>query len=276
MELGVGLKRWLTALITGPLLILTIALGSEFSFFLLVLLVIIISLHEFYGMVFKEETRIAKWFGISVGLLPVMAIYNSSGLQSILGVLVVCTISLFIFFLFSNKPAISLINDIGKGILGILYVSVLASHIILIRGLSFGKEWVFFLLAVIFAGDTGAYYTGRALGKHKLSPTISPGKTMEGCVGGLLANVLGALAVRSLMLPHLKLSHTLILSIAMGIVGQIGDLCESMVKRAAQLKDSGKILPGHGGMLDRIDGLLFAAPLAYYYISVLLNERGQF
>lgn len=276
MELGVGLKRWLTALITGPLLILTIALGSEFSFFLLVLLVVIISLHEFYGMVFKEETRIAKWFRISVGLLPVMAIYNSSGLQSILGVLVVCTISLFIFFLFSNKPAISLINDVGKGILGILYVSVLASHIILIRGLSFGKEWVFFLLAVIFAGDTGAYYTGRALGKHKLSPTISPGKTMEGCVGGLLANVLGALAVRSLMLPHLKLSHTLILSIAMGIVGQIGDLCESMVKRAAQLKDSGKILPGHGGMLDRIDGLLFAAPLAYYYISVLLNERGQF
>jgi len=271
MELGVGLKRWLTALITGPLLILAIALGSKFSFFLLVLLVVIISLYEFYSMVFKEETRIAKWFGISVGLLPLIAIYSSNGLQSILGILVVCTIGLFTFFLFSNKPTISLINDLGKGILGILYISVLASHLVLIRGLSFGKEWVFFVLATIFAGDTGAYYTGRALGKHKLSPTISPGKTMEGCIGGLLASVLGAMVVRSLILPHLKLSHTLILGIAMGIVGQIGDLCESMIKRAARVKDSGRILPGHGGMLDRIDGLLFAAPLAYYYIWVLLK-----
>lgn len=266
--LGTDLKRWLTALTIGPLLVLVIYKGSELSFLLLILLVTTISLYEFYDMVCSQEARMVRLAGVVVGLLPIIAVYGGN-LRHILGTLALCVISFFVISLSHNRPTIHIVNTMGKGILGTLYISLLTSHFLLIRELSFGREWVLFVLATIFVGDTGAYYVGRAFGRHKLAPFISPQKTIEGAIGGLLANLVVGMTIRSLILPHVRLWDILILSIFVGIMGQLGDLCESMIKRAVDLKDSGKLLPGHGGILDRMDSLLFAAPITYYYIYIL-------
>ncbi len=265
---GTDLKRWLTALTIGPILVLVIYKGSELSFLLLILLVATISLHEFYDMVCGQEARMLRLAGVVVGLLPIIAVY-SGDLRHILGTLVLCVIGFFVISLLHNRPTIHIINTMGKRILGTLYISLFTSHFLLIRELSFGKEWVLFVLAAIFAGDTGAYYAGRAFGRHKLTPSISPHKTIEGAIGGLLANLVAGITIRSLILPDVELWDILLLSIFVGIMGQLGDLCESMIKRAADVKDSGKLLPGHGGILDRVDSLLFAAPITYYYIYIL-------
>ena len=117
--------------------------------------------------------------------------------------------------------------------------------------------------SIAFLGDTGAYFTGRALGRHKLYPALSPKKTWEGAVGGLASSAGAAAIAHFWYLPELPLIPGLILGAAAGAMGQAGDLCESMIKRAHGVKDSGTLLPGHGGMLDRIDALLFAAPVLY-------------
>ncbi len=128
-------------------------------------------------------------------------------------------------------------------------------------------RYIFFLCAIVWAGDTGAYFSGRSLGKHKLAPRMSPNKTWEGAVGGIIASIVGAAIVKSIY-GESFLSWTTIVPAAIfgGIFGQLGDLTESTFKRFAEVKDSGKIFPGHGGFLDRVDGLLFAAPVIWFIL----------
>jgi len=152
---------------------------------------------------------------------------------------------------------------------GIIYIPVLLSFLILIRGSSSGMIWIFVLLAVIFAGDTGAYYVGSYLGRHKLSPAVSPGKTIEGAIGGLAANLVIGSVGKAFFLSELSWGLSLLFFLAVGIAGQVGDLFESELKRSSGIKDSGGILPGHGGILDRIDALLFASPVAYIFIRYI-------
>jgi phosphatidate cytidylyltransferase len=130
-----------------------------------------------------------------------------------------------------------------------------------------GKIWIFFLLSVIFASDTGAFYFGKFLGKHKLYAAISPNKTWEGAVGGLLSSIIVALLFLRILKFHQFSLTIVILALALSIAGQTGDLAESMLKRNHGIKDSGKILPGHGGILDRIDGLLFSIPILYVFLT---------
>ena len=127
-------------------------------------------------------------------------------------------------------------------------------------------EHLLLAMIVVFAGDTGAYFTGRLLGRHKLYPVISPNKTIEGSVGGLVFSVAGAFLVRSVWLPELGVSGCVLIGTVGGAMGQIGDLVESALKRACGVKDSGRLLPGHGGFLDRLDGLIFAAPVFVLFL----------
>ena len=120
--------------------------------------------------------------------------------------------------------------------------------------------WFLFPMFVIWAGDTGAYFTGRAFGRHKLAPVVSPKKTWEGAAGGLVASVLGGLLCRAIFFTEMPISDVVIFAAPAAVLGQLGDLCESMIKRSTGVKDSGTILYGHGGILDRVDGLLFAVP----------------
>lgn len=133
-----------------------------------------------------------------------------------------------------------------------------------------GANWLTVALATAFLSDTVAYFVGRAIGRHKLYPEVSPKKTVEGAVGGLLGGVLAQVGMGTFwLLPELPLVHAIVLGILGSMLGQAGDLVESMIKRSCGVKDSGNILPGHGGMLDRIDALLFVAPLVYYYARFL-------
>lgn len=133
---------------------------------------------------------------------------------------------------------------------------------------AFGPSALLTLLAIVFLGDTGAYFAGKALGRHKLYPAISPKKTIEGSIGGLSASVAGAACCSLWLIPQVPLWEAMALGALCGSVAQVGDLAESLFKRASQTKDSGKLLPGHGGMLDRIDGVLFAAPVFWAWLQV--------
>jgi phosphatidate cytidylyltransferase len=184
--------------------------------------------------------------------------------------LTLVVLSLFLYVLLTKRSISEAIPAFGITLLGILYVSWLMSHLVLLRGLSNGKEFVFYLLLVVWAGDTGAYYTGKSLGKHKLAPTISPKKTIEGAIGGIIASLLASCLAKFTFLPLLSYIDCLILGLVLAMIAQCGDLCESLLKRAVKIKDSGSILPGHGGILDRVDGVMFAAPVLYYYAVILL------
>jgi phosphatidate cytidylyltransferase len=149
---------------------------------------------------------------------------------------------------------------VGLAVLGAVYPGLLISALIPLRKLPIGFWWVFLALTVTWANDTGAYFAGRAFGKHKLYPRISPSKTWEGAIGGSLASVLGACVVQHFWLHSLSLPGAALIGAGAAVLGPLGDLSESMLKRAFGAKDSGRLLPGHGGLLDRLDALLFNAP----------------
>jgi phosphatidate cytidylyltransferase len=138
-----------------------------------------------------------------------------------------------------------------------------------LRSSSNGLEWVACALIVTWANDTFAYFAGRLFGRRKLYPAVSPNKTWEGFAGGLFGSVLGMVVAKLTFFSPLTWVDAVVVGLAGGVLGPIGDLCESMLKRAYQVKDSGKILPGHGGLLDRIDALLFNAPMVFLYATVI-------
>jgi phosphatidate cytidylyltransferase len=151
---------------------------------------------------------------------------------------------------------------------GVFYIGGLLAALPILHTF-FGPAWVALAIAVSFGNDTGAYFTGRALGKRKLAPAISPGKTVEGALGGLAANLLVVFAARSFFMPELTVRDAAMIAVPSAIVGPAGDLVESLLKRAAGAKDSGRLLPGHGGILDRIDALLFVGAYVCFYAMQL-------
>ena len=176
------------------------------------------------------------------------------------------------------------IVNVGTTVLGAIYVGWLFSYLTLLHGLNAPAlltppvhgttqgEWlVFFVSGTTWLSDTGALFVGRALGRHKMAPKVSPAKTWEGSLGGLIVALLGGLVFGKML--HLPLEHAALLSLLCGLIGQIGDLSESALKRDLGVKDTGAVMPGHGGVLDRIDSLLFSAPIAYYYILYFLARH---
>jgi len=240
-----------------------------FPFIILVGFACICSLWEYYRIVFNAEGEILYgvviWWGYFVGL----AIIVTAHIADFESVLVVLALNLVIVglistFLYKSKP--SVVNVIPKQVQGIVYIPLLLSFLVSIRREPDGVTWIFLLLAVIFAGDVSAYYVGSYFGRHKLNPAISPGKTIEGAIGGLAGNLLVGSTGKFLFLPALSWGPAVLFFLAVGLAGQVGDLFESEFKRSSKIKDSGGILPGHGGFLDRIDALLFASPVAYLFI----------
>jgi phosphatidate cytidylyltransferase len=158
---------------------------------------------------------------------------------------------------------------VGLMVFGFVYVPLLLTPIGLVKRFPDGHDWVFLILTVTWLSDTGAYAAGRALGRHKLYPAISPGKSVEGAVGGLLSSLGAAVLAKLTYMPQLGWLDVVLISLPGGALGQVGDLVESMLKRAFGVKDSGWIIPGHGGLLDRIDALLFCVPYVYFYARIV-------
>jgi len=156
-------------------------------------------------------------------------------------------------------------------VIGIVYICLYLSFLVTIRNSTDGLLWVFFILLVLWMGDTGAYIVGSMIGRIKLYPAVSPNKTIEGALAGFVFSLATGLAFRAVFLPTISMNHCILLTAGISLIGQLGDLCESVFKRERGLKDSGTILPGHGGILDRIDSLLFAAPFLYYYKAFFLH-----
>ena len=148
----------------------------------------------------------------------------------------------------------------------VLYPGALLAHAPLLRGGEHGLEWVVFLLVVTFSIDTGAFFVGKAIGRRPLAPTISPNKTWEGAIGGFAAAILAAIIAAWALDIDADLPLIAILGALMGVVGQAGDLFESKLKRLADVKESGRLLPGHGGVLDRLDSIVFNLALVYYFV----------
>jgi phosphatidate cytidylyltransferase len=244
-----------------------------FPFIILVGFACVCSLWEYYRIVFNADGEIlygvVVWWGYIVGLAVIVAahIANSDSVLVVLALDLVI-VGLMSIFLYKSNP--SIVNVIPKQVQGIVYIPLLLSFLVSIRRDPDGMTWVFLLLAIIFAGDISAYYVGSNLGRHKLNPAISPGKTVEGAVGGLAGNLLVGSIGKFFFLPALSWGPAVLFFLAVGLAGQVGDLFESEFKRSSKIKDSGGILPGHGGFLDRIDALLFASPVAYLFKVYIL------
>ncbi|MEK6709434.1 MAG: phosphatidate cytidylyltransferase, partial [Nitrospinota bacterium] len=158
----------------------------------------------------------------------------------------------------------------GVSLLGTLWIGGAGAFVALTRGQPGGREAVLFLFAVVWVNDMVAYYTGRRLGRRRLAPVVSPSKTVEGAAGGLAGGAIaGALLAAWLPVPGLNTAGAVLAGLGLGLLAQVGDLCESLLKRAARMKDASGIIPGHGGVLDRVDGLLLSAPLFYYLMHWL-------
>lgn len=261
-------KRWITGLIALPFLIFLVYF-DEFAFAILVGSACILSLWEYFRIVFNAERRVLAgviiWWGYGVSLLILgTAFIDGPAGVALLVAFNLLFVGLFSIFIYNSNPLVG--NTVQKQIQGIIYIPVLLSFLILIRRQPDGVTWIFYLLGIIFAGDISAYYVGSYLGRHKLNPAVSPGKTIEGAVGGLAANLLAGSVGIIFFRPDLPWPAGIIFFLAVGIAGQVGDLFESELKRSSGIKDSGGLLPGHGGILDRIDALLFAAPVAYLFI----------
>ena len=263
-------KVWM-GLIMVPPIVLLISLGPPVVLYLMVLLATFLGLREYYNLTLPHSKWIERTLGIGLGL--VLSIILSFGeTKEISLFLVLILLILSILFMATSKDLSSTISKMGITLFGILYIGFLLSYVSLIRNITYGKLWVLFLMTTIWAGDISALLSGSLLGRHKLYPKISPNKTFEGLGGAIAGSIIVALAFHLLFLPGLEKSSCILLAIGLGALGQLGDLTESMVKRSAQVKDSGTLIPGHGGMLDRLDSFLFSAPFLYYSLLYLLKE----
>lgn len=261
------LKRWLTALILIPLILLVLLKGKRLGFVLTLLLINGLAQWEFLGLFQHDVDKARKIKAIALGSLLLLSFCTATSPQGRvipLFFLVVCLFALFLFYLLSFEHIQELVWNLAVSTLGLLYLPLLLGHFIWLRYMAQGEWWILWLLVVICSGDTAAYYTGQAVGQKKFYPQVSPGKTWAGTYGGLAANLIVGVLGGGWILPEVKSYSLALLAISLGCIGLLGDLFESMLKRQAQVKDAGPLLPGHGGMLDRLDSLLFAAPALLY------------
>jgi phosphatidate cytidylyltransferase len=261
------LQRWLTAAIAVPLLAFIIGFGPGWLLLVAILLLDFGGMLELSTLVLSGTSAGKRAAVSSMGLILPLATYWKGALGLTLAIVVVLFVSLLVHLFLYAKHETSL-TSLGAVIFAQLYIPFLLSHLLLLFPLPSGRRWIFFVLLVIFAGDTGAYYIGHRWGKRRLWPSVSPGKTVEGAVGGLLTSLFIALIAGKSLLSTtgFSLKFILVLALAMALLGQIGDLMESMLKRVSQVKDASGLLPGHGGLLDRLDSLIFAFPLTYYSV----------
>jgi phosphatidate cytidylyltransferase len=264
-------RRIYTILVLAPLVYAVIRYLPPFAFSGVVVLAGALALYEFYRLCFGDRGHF--WL-IGIGLTGFAALIFGTHRPDIIGptllAILVCIMSVP---LLSRSPLDQSLKDGAMTLFGVLYLGFTLGALSMTRLLPEGEWLIFFLLLVTWASDTGAYYVGTLWGRHPLAPRISPKKTVEGLVGGLIGAIIVGYVARWWFLPELSGLDCLILAILLTVTGLWGDLTESAMKRSVGMKDSGGILPGHGGMLDRLDSLLFAAPAFYYYVTLASRLR---
>jgi phosphatidate cytidylyltransferase len=250
-------------LIALPLLVLFISFAGPTLFNLLVLAVMVLGLSEYFRMCLPADRKPEIIAALACGVLLTLVLQLDATLLT--PVLTLVTFFFAILFLLRFQDVTVVIRHLALVLLGLLYLPLLLGHLALLRGLPFGKEWIFLVLFIVMLGDSAAYFIGMNFGKRKLYPAISPKKSVEGAIGGLVGSFAGALFFKLSFFSVLSITDCLLLGVGLGVLGQLGDLFESMLKRSFGVKDSGTLIPGHGGILDRLDSLIFTFAPAYYY-----------
>lgn len=269
MALGNTATRIIVALIAIPIILVACIYG-EIPFLIFVTGISVISFWEFSQMVKNKNAHVNLVVGLIAILFIVLNAYFSFVDFSILTVSI--AVILLLVELFRNKD--SAIINVGSTLLGVFYLGLFSSTIVLIREYFSESELLYteggFLIISIMVSiwvcDSAAFFIGTAFGKHKLFPRVSPNKSWEGAITGFVFAVITMVVAKATVIDQLTLTSSVIIGIIVGIIGQLGDLVESLVKRDAGVKDSSAIIPGHGGIFDRFDSLLLTAPVVYLYL----------
>lgn len=269
------MARVISALIFIPVLLLIIWRGEPLYFFWLIFIAAMLALFEYKNI----AAHVGLKAGITPSLLAASAILSAayfSQPELVIVVLAALVIVELTVQLFTAQDLAKALPAVAGAVFGVAYIAILGSYLISLRlvpegGINLPAKLISLFFLIVFAGDSGAYYTGRSFGKNKLAPRISPGKTVEGVIGGLAANVLAVVIAHYTFFPQLNLLTAIPLALIMGGLGVIGDLCESLLKRGSHVKDAAHIIPGHGGVLDRLDSILFNAPVLYYYYVLFMK-----
>lgn len=268
-------KSFLTRAISA-LVALAIIIGLYFymgvnGIKILISLAVAVGSWELVGILFKKES---SWFlKISFMVLTLVTFGLTSVALNLgifvfaLAVVLLCILSLLTLHKKGDLPRIA--DFQAKSVLGLVYLGLFPAFVFRLLEVMQGLSWFIFLLAVVFAGDTMAYVFGVLIGKHKVMPSVSPKKTWQGSIGGIIGSVIAGFICWNYLLNNYPVGFILGLAAVSGFVGQFGDFFESLLKRIADVKDSGKIMPGHGGVLDRIDGVLFASPVIFFGVVIL-------
>jgi phosphatidate cytidylyltransferase len=249
-----------------------------YHFLALVNVILVIGMKEFYSMMELKGIRPYKSIGIVCGMALSWYMFFRNGVYANL-FLTMALLSIMALEL-TRKDNKMAVYHIATTILGVIYVAYLVSHMVLLRELprqvdlpySYGSGFVFLAFVLTWSSDTGAYFVGTVIGRHPLIPRVSANKTWEGAVGGVIFAVVGALVARATFAPYLGLRSSVLLGLCAAVLGLLGDLVESMIKRDAATKDTSEVIPGHGGVLDRFDSLLFTVPLLYYFLKFVIFE----
>jgi phosphatidate cytidylyltransferase len=259
------MKRVVTAAIAIPVLLYVITMTPSWVTIVLVLLAMLLALQEYFSMVEMPGVfRIVASFIAAAASL--ISIWSDWELILLIGTMLMLTVALF-----SRMELQKAFRAAVDGFFGAAYIGGLMGFVIALRmwnnNFLSGSDLLVMLFIIIWTGDSFAYFAGKSFGRHKLAPVVSPHKTWEGAIAGFVFSTIAAYLCKITFVREMSTMDAIFIGALVAVVSQIGDLCESIVKRAAQVKDSGGILPGHGGMLDRVDSLLFGAPAMYYYLS---------
>jgi phosphatidate cytidylyltransferase len=262
------MTRVLTAIILIPLALLVVIFATPLYYMIGIGIVGTLCLYEYFRLMRAMDIRARSWLGYGAFWILLIVFYlNRLPTNSILALTVV---TVFISAIWRRRISVrDRVLGLMAEISGIFYVTLFLYPALPIRydfGDSTGLFWTLLLLLVTWGGDTFALVAGKTIGKRPLAPSLSPKKTKEGALAGFLAGIGIAVAIRYFLFTDLPLRHVIMVSILLGISGQLGDLAESMMKRAAGVKDSSHLIPGHGGILDRMDSLLFSFPVLYGYL----------
>lgn len=261
-------KRLPTSFVLLAFAFCLVQFAPPLLFLLLIQFLILTSLLEFYNLFRMKKIFPQKILGIILAMLITISFYfEGFSLGMALFVCLILTAIYYVISINSLEKLASFPPSIALTFFGAFYLSFTINHFYLLK-VEWGPNPIFFLLAVIFFGDTGAYLFGKLLGRRKLAPIASPRKTWEGAIGGIILAVLGGVFIHFIILKEITLWMAIVTGTIVHIVAQFSDPLESLFKRAVGIKDSSNILPGHGGFLDRMDSLVLATPFFYYFVNL--------
>jgi phosphatidate cytidylyltransferase len=263
------MKRILTALLLIPPLLYILLWAPPWVFLILAMVASFAAVHEILGIAKRHHFKLHRPVCYLGTAIAIVSFYPAIPGGLWWALLLVPAVGLSAVW--RGAPGPKAFSEISGTVLTVIYIGLSAGSVVGLRVVSpdyVGRSWVFLVLLVMAIGDTGALYTGRILGKHRLAPNISPKKTVEGLIGGTAASIAAAVAFGTIVLG-LDAIRAGILGLVLGLLGVVGDLFESLLKRSVDIKDTSSIFPGHGGILDRIDSLLFAAPALLLYVRFI-------